>query len=99
MTEINRIVEVINTHLGSRTSDPAPHTVLVGTKVTYADLIFVVWHDVLAQVFSKFPERWDINKFPKYKQWIEGMQERPSVQKARQSQQDIIARMQKGEFQ
>ncbi|KAF2704109.1 glutathione S-transferase [Pleomassaria siparia CBS 279.74] len=86
MNEINRVVSVLDGVLADRASGW-----LVGDKVTYADLIFVMWNEQLPSIFSAFPEKFDIEKYPHYKKWAEGMKERESVKNALGKQQELIA--------
>lgn len=93
MEEINRVVGVLDGVLAERLSGW-----LVGDKVTYADLIFVMWNEQIPSIFSAFPDRFDIKKYPHYKKWAETMKERESVKKILAEQQKVIADMYAGKY-
>ena len=74
MNEIHRLAKVIDQHLAAREDEnPGHHPVLVGSKVTYADLIFVLYHEQLQYIFAGFTDRWNVDNYPSYKRWIEGL--------------------------
>ncbi|KAF2183919.1 glutathione S-transferase [Zopfia rhizophila CBS 207.26] len=93
MDEINRVVGVLDGVLAKSKSGW-----LVGDKCTYADLIFVPWNEMIAPVSAPTPEKWDINKYPAYKKWAEGMKERPAVKKTLELQGQIMADAQAGKY-
>jgi glutathione S-transferase len=93
MDEINRVVGVLDGVLTDRNSGW-----LVGDMATYADLMFVMWNEQLPSIFSAFPDKFDIEKYPHYKKWTEVMKERESVKKALARQQDILAEMYAGKY-
>ncbi|KAF2462885.1 glutathione S-transferase [Lindgomyces ingoldianus] len=86
MDEVHRVVGVLDGALAS-----GPSGWLVGEKCTYADLIFVMWHEQIARIFAAFQDKWDIEKYPEYKRWIESMKNRQSIKKAVEMQQKILA--------
>jgi len=56
---------------------------LVSEKCTYADLIFVPWNEVvISYLFAHHPNEFDIDNYPRYKEWTERLKERPAVKKA-----------------
>lgn len=93
MDEINRVVGVLDGALAER-----PSAWLVGDRITYADLIFVMWNEQIPTIFSSFPDKFDINKYPHYKKWAEGMKERESVKKILEEQKKVIADMYAGKY-
>ncbi|WPH00416.1 Hypothetical protein R9X50_00324300 [Acrodontium crateriforme] len=71
--EVERVISVIELHL-SRTKQEY----LVGSKASYADLMFLPWSAV-AGLFD--PEKkWD-DKYPLYKKWLDALNARPAVKK------------------
>jgi glutathione S-transferase len=70
--EIIRVTGVIDTHLKTKGTE-----YLVGDKITYADLMFVPWYDVV-QVWMK---NIDLSKFDAYTAWVARLQARPSAKK------------------
>lgn len=94
MDEINRIVGVLDTALSQRSSGW-----LVGDKMSYADLFFVMWNEQMASIFAPFPDRqFDAAKFPHFQKWWDAMRERPSVKKALEDQKVLIADMYAGKY-
>lgn len=54
---------------------------LVGNHITYADLSFVTWHQLVPWIFGD--EKLDVaSQFPAYHAWMTRMTERPAVKKA-----------------
>jgi glutathione S-transferase len=71
--EIQRVIGVLNTALESS-------KYLVGDKCTYADLMFITWHQIVPAIMGE--EKLDIaGTYPKYHAWMESMLARPAVKK------------------
>ncbi|KAI0521185.1 glutathione S-transferase [Xylaria bambusicola] len=62
---------------------------LVGEKITYADLAFVPWNDILHQCIP-MPEEDRFINFPNVKAWHERMTSRPSWQKLGQARKEAM---------
>ncbi|KAF2763382.1 putative glutathione S-transferase [Pseudovirgaria hyperparasitica] len=90
MNETKRIIAVIDKHLASRPEGSTSHPVLVGDKVTYADLFFVMWHNSLPYIFMGFPDEFNEDDYPAHKKWLAGLKERDSVKKACKAQMEAI---------
>jgi len=86
MDEIHRIVGVLDGVLAN-----SKNGWLVGDKITYADLSFVTWHNILPGIFSSFTDQWDITKYPHYQKWMEAMLARPSVTKVLEELKKLTA--------
>ncbi|EME41305.1 hypothetical protein DOTSEDRAFT_73646 [Dothistroma septosporum NZE10] len=78
--EIKRIISVIDLHL-TKTGKPY----LVGDKVTFADLMFVPWNIVAADMLmgGSFAEEWQ-KTHPKAWEWHQSLASRASVEQAQE---------------
>jgi glutathione S-transferase len=94
MDEINRVVGVLDTHLGKSSSGW-----LVGDKISYVDLFYVMWGEMVPMIFGEqFKDKFDLGKYPHYKKWFESMKERESVKKVLEDQKVIIGDMMAGKY-
>jgi len=71
--ETLRITGVIDAHLKKNNSE-----YLVGNKITYADLMFIVYYKIFPTFIA--PEV-DLDMFPYYTAWMNRMVARPAVAK------------------
>lgn len=70
--EIKRVTGVIDAHLKKQGTK-----YLVGDKLTYADLAFVPWYNLMPLLIAD----WDWKaQYPVFGAWFEGLRERKSVQ-------------------
>ena len=85
INEVNRVVAVLDSHLQGRTW-------LVGDKCTFADLAFVMWNMTIPVMMksTEHPERFDIDKYPNFKEWQYRMMARESVKKCLKLRQDMM---------
>lgn len=76
--EIHRVTGVLEDWLAQKkASNPdADGPWLVGDRVTYADIAFVVWQSIVAQVFK---EKYNPDDFPHVKEWLDRLLSRPAV--------------------
>ena len=87
-TEAKRVIGVIERHLRKQGTG-----YLVGDKVTYADLAFIPWNELLSTVIGK-----DFNleaEAPNVAAWHEKMKQRASVKKAYARKQKLVEEYQK----
>lgn len=81
--EIERVISVIDLHLGRTKQE-----YLVGSKVSYADLMFLPWAGI-AGMFD--PEKkWD-EKYPHYTKWLATLNARPAVKKTFEDKAKAVA--------
>lgn len=73
---------MIDLHL-TRTGKPY----LVGDKVTYADLMFVMWINMLPFIYPEL----DTKKFEKFTEWFGKLSARESVKKVLDDRQKAMA--------
>lgn len=73
--EVKRVTGVIDAHL---TKQSTPY--LVGDKMTYADLAFVPWFNMMGMML---PEWNAADEYPAYGRWIAGLKDRESFKKVR----------------
>lgn len=73
--EMERVVSVIDLHLSKTKSE-----YLVGNKVTYADLMFIPWAQLVGWV-DKEGKILSEGKYPHYQAWYKKITERPGVAK------------------
>lgn len=62
-------------------SDDDGNVWLVGNKLTYADLAFLTWNNMLKHKDSEWADEWDPSKYPHFVRWWDAMNARPTVQK------------------
>lgn len=76
--EIHRVTGVLEDWLAQKkaSSPGADGPWLVGDRITYADIAFVVWQSIVAQVFE---ERYSPDDFPHVKEWLDRLVSRPAV--------------------
>lgn len=72
--EIERVIGVLDGWLAK-----SEHGVLVGDKITYADLAFVPWASSVPRLDAD--KSIDMDKYPAYSKWLAGMLARESVKK------------------
>lgn len=82
--EIGRIAGVLDAFLaqqkeqyGSQAGFDGPW--LVGNKLSYADISFVAWQNVIQMILSK--DEFDLDNYPVMKEWMDKMLAREKVQK------------------
>lgn len=52
---------------------------LVGNKLSYADIAFISWQNIIQLVIVK--DQFDIDEYPLVKEWVAKMTARPAVKK------------------
>lgn len=81
-TEIKRVVGVLDRHLTKQGTG-----YLVGGKLTYADLAFVPWNDLIKDAVPG----WDVAPdAPTFAAWQKDMMERESVKRAFEKRADMV---------
>lgn len=71
--EVTRVTGVIDRHLKMQKTD-----YLVGHKVTYADLMFVMWAVIIHNEVGTLV---DLSEFDAYHSWLGRLMSRPTVEK------------------
>ena len=61
---------------------------LVGEKMTYADLSFVMWNFFIENCVE--PGSWDIGAYPNFKRWHEEMMARESVKMSLKQREEAM---------
>ncbi|KAF1356169.1 glutathione transferase 2 [Delphinella strobiligena] len=76
--EIHRVTGVLEDWLAQKkASNPgADGPWLVGDRLTYADIAFVVWQSIVAHAFK---EKFSHDDFPHVKEWLDKLMSRPAV--------------------
>jgi len=76
--EINRVTAVLEGHLAKQESG-GDGPWLVGNKLSYVDLSFLMWQTVVPRVFKK--DQYDESKYPNVAKWVANMMGREKVAK------------------
>lgn len=82
--ETRRVISVLDGILADR-------KYLVGDKLTYADLAFVMWNFFADWCVE--PGSWDISAYPNFKRWHEEMMARDSVKETLKDREAAMAAM------
>lgn len=77
--EIKRVTAVLDSHLKKTGTG-----MLVGDKVTYADLAWVPWYWLLPAIMGEGIEKELAEKYPSWSKWFQTLSERPAVKKAKE---------------
>lgn len=91
VNEIHRVLSVLEDALSK-----SPSHTLVGDKISYADIAFLVWMGGAAMFTSQDPtierplEKWH-DEYPTVAGWVKTLEERPAVKAARAKQAEVIA--------
>lgn len=77
--EANRVTGVLEGHLAQQKQKygGSGGPWLVGNKLSYADLAFIMWQSMLGKVLEK--DQFDEDNFPHVKEWLGNMTSRPKV--------------------
>lgn len=67
--ELKRILGVLESHLSGTAATGSPREWLVGDKMTYADLAFVTWNNMVDQVLAIGHSCDALNEFPHVAAW------------------------------
>jgi glutathione S-transferase len=82
LNEIRRVSQVLNRWLETR-------DLLVGDRISYADLAFVSWQNAAESMLSD--EGFDAGEFPHVAAWLERMNTRPTVKELIEKQERMMA--------
>lgn len=77
--EVGRVTGVLESHLSEQAElyPDGDGPWLVGNQITYADIAFISWQQIIATILTK--EEFDPDQFTHVKEWIGKMSARPHV--------------------
>ena len=76
--EVNRVTGVLDGYLEKQEAgDGGDGPWLVGNKLSYADISFISWQQVIAMFLG--PDQYDVNNYPHAKEWLDKLSARESV--------------------